>query len=556
MNIKKSKFCIIFLVFLIVVINNQIGYYSISSSEYRVVDTKEKSENSNFSNLLDPYCSEAEKGNLTKIRMLSISDPGGKITRNVNYNNHYQSFLGSNLIFNFILLDLNYSSNRILDPINQANCFANYSKTDGIKENGTLFNQLTFDNISQSYTLIIYTSNISKEGNYRINFNIDLLDYEIPLYSIPLTLINKWDVLFSISVPEEIVAGEKFTVWIYASYIDDFISYPLIGASINAIFYVNNQTFIKTKIRKTNTQGRVGFEIILPLYTNEVTFDVEVVEEYNHIGKELHYIDINVIPIQEFLINSIFYVILIAFVLIVLIFIYYKLIIPKKNKKKLILNEYKQIFKDILKLENLYILHKSSGEFLFSKTYTSEKISSEILIDIKSFISSFNDTMKPQNALKEINYYNKILLLIDGNYVILGAILNKEGSDSFKNYFKECIVYFEDLYKNELSNKYVKLNLSVELERIIEDKLNISIILPHRIEYKIDKRLLKAPHSKDLCNLLNNLIKESGNQSFCLSELLIEFSKQTGKGFIEFFICIKELKDKNLLTSINKAYLK
>jgi len=301
---------------------------------------------------------------------------------------------------------------------------------------------------------------------------------------------------------------------------------------------------------------RFGANEIVLRFT-EFLFSMGIVLLTYLIGKELYNININVIPLQEFLMNLIFYVILIAFVLIVLIFIYYKLIIPKRNKKKLILNEYKQIFEDILKLENLYILHKSSGEFLFSKTYTSEKINSEILNDVKSFISSFNDSMKSQNTLKEINYNSKILLLIDGNYILLGAILNKEGSDTFKNYLKECIVYIEALYKNELPNKYVKSNLFVEIEKIFEDKLNISIILPLRIECDIfDKRLLKAPYSKDLYNILNNLIKESGNKSFYLSELLIEFSKQTGKGFIEFFICIKELKDNNLLTSINKAYLK
>ena len=555
MNIKKSKFLIIIFGLFIVVINNQISYYCLGSSEYNFVDIKENSENTNFSNLLNPSNSETEKGNYSIIQMLSISDPGGILTIK-EPENYYQTFIGSNLTLNFILIDLNFSRTSILDPTNQATFLIKYNKTSGEGGVGILANNLKFDNNSKIYHGIIETFILTNEGNYTFEINMSLLDYEIQLFRFNFFLREKFEVDLFVLKPNQIVAGEKFTIWFYASYIDDFISYPLIGASINATIYLNNQIFIKTKIRKTDTQGGVGFEIILPLYTNKVTIDVEMVEEYNHIEKVLYDIDINVIPIQEFLINSIFYVILIAFVLIVLIFIYYKLIIPKKNKKKLILNEYKQIFEDILKLENLYILHKSSGEFLFYKTYTSDKINSEILNDIKSFISSFNDYRKSQNTLKEINYNSKILLLIDGNYIIFGAILNKEGSNIFKNYLKECIVYIEALYKNELSNKYVKLNLFDELEKIIEDKLNISNILPHRIEYDIDKKLLTNPYSKDLYNILNNLIKESGNKSFYLSEPFFEFSKQTGKGVFEFFICIKELKDNNLLTSINKAYLK
>jgi hypothetical protein len=513
------------------------------------MNTKKKSENTNFSNLLNPYNSETEKGNYSKIQMLSISDSGGIIEPNAYH--RYLSFISNNLSLNFILLDLNYSNKQILDPTNQAVFSIKYNNTSGVKEEGILANKLRFNNKSKTYLGTIETYVFTNEGVYTIEINMSLLDYEIKPKRFVISFINKFEVDIYVPKPNPIIAGEKFTIVIYASYIDNSIFYPIEGASINATFYINNQIYIKTKSLKINPNGIVAFEIILPLYTYKVTLDVEMVEEYNHRGKELYNININVIPFQEFLMNLIFYVILIVFIIIVLIFIYYKLIIPKKNKKKLILNKYKQIFKDILKLENLFILHKRSGEFLFDKTYTSEKINSEILIDIKSFISSLNNSMKSQSALKEINYKSKILLLIDGKYVILGAILNKEGSDSFKNYLKECIVYSEDLYKNELSNKYVKLNLFVELEKIIEDKLNISIILPHRIEYNIDKRLLKAPHSKDLHHLLNNLIKESGNKSFYLSDLLIEFSKQTGKGVFEFFICIKELKDNNLLTSIN-----
>ena len=551
MNIKRSKFFIIFLGFFIIVINNQFIYYYLSSSEYSFIDTKGKSENSNFSNLLNPSNSETEKGNYSIIKMRSISDSGGIIEPSAYY--LYLSYIGNNLSLNFILIDLNFSRTSILDPTNQATFLIKYNNTSGEGEVGILANNLKFDNNSKTYHGIIETNILTNEGNYTFEINMSLLDYEIQPFLLRFLLRKKFEVDLIVFKPNQIVAGEKFTISFYAKYIDNFSFYPLGKASLNATFYVNNQIFIKTKIHRTNAHGLVEFDIILPLYTNKVTFDVEMVEEYNHVKKELYNIDIYVIPLQVFLINLIFYTILIIFLILALIFIYYKLIIPKKNKKKLILNEYKQIFKDILKLENLYILHKSSGEFLFSKTYTSEKINSEILNDIKSFITSFNDSMKSQNELKEINYNSKILLLIDGNYVMLGAILNKEGSNIFKNYLKECIVYIEALYKNELSNKYVKLNLFVELEKIIEDKLNISIILPHRIEYNIDKRLLKTPYSKDLYHLLNNLIKESGNKSFYLSDILIEFSKQTGKEFIEFFICIKELKDNNLLTSINKA---
>lgn len=551
MNIKRSKFFIIFVGFFIVVISNQITFYYLSSSEYSFMNTKKKSENSNFSNLLNPSNSETEKGNYSIIQMLSISDSGGIIKPGAYY--RYPSFIGNNLSLNFILIDLNFSRTSILDPTNQATFLIKYNKTSGEGEVGILANNLKFDNNSKTYHGIIETYILTNEGKYTFEINMSLSDYEIQLFSFNFFLKTKFEVDLFVPKPNQIVAGEKFNIWISASYIDDSIFYSLIGASIRVTIYINNQTYT-TRILKTNTQGIVEFYIILPLYTNKVSLDVEMVEEYNHVGKELYNININVIPLQEFLTNLIFYVILIVFIIIVLIFIYYKLIIPKKNKKKLILNEYKQIFKDILKLENLYILHKSSGEFLFYKTYTSEKINSEILIDIKSFISSLNNSMKSQSILKEINYKSKILLLIDGNYVILGVILNKEGSGSFKNYLKECIVYIEALYKNELSNKYVKLNLFDELEKIIEDKLNISVILPHRIEYDIfDKRLLKAPYSKDLYNILSNLIKESSNKYFQLSEPFFEFSKQTGKGVFEFFICIKELKDNNLLTSINKA---
>ncbi len=553
MNNKNSKFFIIILgVFFFAVISNQICYYSLSNSEYGVVDTKEKSGNSNFSNLLDPFSSDTEKGNLSYIKMRSISDPGGILT--IKYPDNYsQTFIGSNLTLNFRLKDLDFNDTLILDPTNQANAVVKYNKTNGIKENGTLYNQLIFENKSKSYTAIINTSYFSKEGNYTIEINVDLLDYEIIPYIFKLHLIDKFNVSISIYTPEEIIAGEKLTLSIIAYYINQSELFKLEDALIIATLKVNEGDFIYSSLKKTNINGIVVFEILLPLYTRNISLEFELVSNYNHVSGYLSTSNITVITYSEFIILFITNLMIIILITLTLLLFYLKMILPRKRGKMKILDEYKQKFEDLMKYEQILILNKDTKNLIFVKSYNNKEIDKEIINFFKSSEYYLKNNIKSQDLIKEISYKNKFLLLVDGKYTTTGLLLNKQSSNTLKSQLQELIHYFESKFKYKFENMDEVTNKFDEIEKIIEDKLNISSILPLTIEYdKIDKVFLKKSYSLDIYGIADKLIKKKSKNFFYLSELFYEFSKQTNKGFTEFLIAINELKSNRLITPLRK----
>ena len=551
MNNKNSKFFIIILgVFFFAVINNQIGYYSLSNSEYGVVDTKEKSGNSNFSNLLDPLSSETEKGNLSYIKMRSISDPGGILTIK-EPENYSQTFIGSNLTLNFRLKDLDFNDTLILDPTNQANAVVKYNKTNGIKENGTLYNQLIFENKSKSYTAIINTSYFSKEGNYTIEINVDLLDYEIIPYIFKLHLIDKFNVSISIYTPEEIIAGEKLTFSIAAYYINQSELFKLEDALIIATLNVNEGDFIYISQKKTSINGIAVFEILLPLYTRNISLEFELVSNYNHVSGYLSTSNISVITSSEFIISFITNLMIIILITFALVLFYLKMILPKKRGKMKILDENKQIFEDIMKYEQILILNKDTKKLLFVKSYNNKEINNEIINFFKSSEHYLKNNIKSQDLIKEISYKNKFLLLIDGKYTKIGLLLNKQSSDTLKSQLQELNQYLESNFKNKFENRDEISKKFDEIEKIIEDKLNISSILPHKIEFdKFDKELLKNFYPMLIYRIADKLIKKKSKNYFNLSELFLEFSKQANKGLTDFLITINELKSNNLITPI------
>lgn len=549
---RKNKIILFFVILIFSnIFVNFLNFYQYNLS-FQNNKSNIKIENKPYlnSNLLTFSNSESNGGNLTEIRMISISDPGGELPFN-NLSYYYQSFIGSNLSMWFILIDKDFNNNTILDENNQATYSIFYNKTSGFIENGTLNNHIKFNNISNTFSGIIETSALSKEGNYTIEINMDLLDYEIQPYIFNLTIIEKFELDISINKPNQIIAGEKLYISVLTPYIYKSEIFHLGGVLIDFTLYLNNKNYIYRFTGKTNELGTVTFTLILPLNTKDISFDVETPEEYNHESTKIIGFNIKVITYSEFIKILSFYIVIVISFMITIILILLKLVIPKKSEKERFLKKSKQTFEDILKLEHIFILHKNTREFLLYKSYISKEINSEMLKEFKNFISSLNNFTNFQNSLNEINYKNKILLLAEGKYIILYVILNRKVSTIFKKKLKEFLIYIEQIYNNELPRGNTQSISFEEVESIFENILNLSIMLPHRIQWDIfDLSLLTNPYSIDIYEITDNLVKKTGKNFFYLSKIFFEFSKQTGKGVAEFLISVRELKAKYILKPI------
>ncbi len=497
---------------------------------------------------------------LTYMVNFLFSDPGGIIPQR-NF------FIGSNITVEFQLREMDVNISYILDKNNQANYQIKYYKITGMSEKGTLSNQINFDNQTENFFGTIETSALP-EGYYLITIIIDTLNNTIIPRSLYFKVNKKYEVIVSISRSNEIMVGEKITVSIFIQYKEQLD--PFEGASIILTVRINSGNIIGLLNKKTNSQGYVSVVYTIPLRTNNMSLEVEVASEYNSESAQLKISNIRVTTLSEVVFTLIFYIGFIISSIFISVLLYIKFVSPNKREKARMINEYRQIFKDISHLEWIFIIIQKNRKCIFYKTYISKKKNQERIDKYISFLSGFKNTTKSQNSLSENSYEGKILLEANGNHITAGLVLSNNCSKILKNNFREFISNFENLYGNLLVNGEENLIPYKEIERLLEDKLNIFITQPHEIEnnfldnisslkseaktlsfinrFKINK------NSRRLLHKTVTLIKTTGKNFFYISTLLGAFSKHKNKGIIKFFLSINELRHNGIIITIyNKS---
>jgi len=231
--------------------------------------------------------------------------------------------------------------------------------------------------------------------------------------------------------------------------------------------------------------------------------------------------------------------------------IYRGVIVPKKREKSRILTEVKTIFDDAINLEHILVLYKGTGTCIFFKSYGSEQIDPELIGGFLSAVSSFGKEMSTQEALNEISYGDKMLLLADGVLIRVALVLGKKGSLILRRHLKTFINTFEKAYNDVLPNWRGQLNHFRNAGVIVDELLNTSIILPHQISYEISNvKELKNPHSKEVLKVAQSCCDEAEREFFFIATLLKEAAERTNKDTAEIFMGIKELRDKKILIPI------
>ncbi|TFG24788.1 MAG: hypothetical protein EU529_03105 [Promethearchaeota archaeon] len=227
------------------------------------------------------------------------------------------------------------------------------------------------------------------------------------------------------------------------------------------------------------------------------------------------------------------------------------IIAPKKREKERVLREVTTIFDDAVNLEHLLVIFKGTGTCVFFKSYGMEEIDPELISGFLTAVSSFGREMDSQQALNEIQYGDKMLLLADGEHVRVALVLDKQASVFLRQHLKEFIENFEAIYANSLINFRGQIDVFSNAGEHVDNVFQTSIILPHEISPDIGKiKSLKGPHSKDVLKIARRLIKGSERKFFFIATLLTEAIERTDKDKAEVFMGIKELRDKKVLSPI------
>jgi hypothetical protein len=211
----------------------------------------------------------------------------------------------------------------------------------------------------------------------------------------------------------------------------------------------------------------------------------------------------------------------------------------------------KTIFDDAINLEHILVLYKGTGTCIFFKSYGSEQIDPELIGGFLSAVSSFGKEMKTQEALNEISYGDKMLLLADGEYIRVALVLGKKASLILRRHLKEFINTFGKIFKDDLPNWRGQLNPFRKAGLIVDEILNTSIILPHQISSDFSSvKELKNPHARDVLKVAHSCCEETERSFLFIATLLEETSERTNKDTAEIFIGIKELRDRKILIPI------
>jgi len=492
------------------------------------------------------------RGNYSQINLMSISDPGGVVSP-TGFGNNFTIFEESDIDIEFNITDLEYNDNIVLGSVNSYEVTYENLQT-GLT--GTLSESFQFT--SPTHTGTISTSNINLvAGRYLINITVSKTNYENTSFIFNLTVIEKYQTRLTVVYkPTEVKAGEVFSILLLAEFYNGSEWLILQDADIIMTPYFDGFASTEIQTKSPNSTGEVSFDITIRSDASTMNIFLELQVEYDHLGSTLPISDIGVIPLTLGLTFEALlpYIIIIGAVVAFVgssLAVYRGVVVPKKREKQRILAEVKTIFDDAINLEHILVLYKGTGTCIFFKSYGSEQIDPELIGGFLTAVSSFGKEMATQEALNEISYGDKMLLLADGQYIRVALVLGKKASLILRRHLKEFIDSFEKTYKEVLPNWRGQLNHFRNAGIIVDEVLNTSIILPHQISYDFSSvKELKSSFSKDVLKVAHSCCEEAERDFFFVATLLKEASEKESKDTAETFMGIKELRDKKILIPI------
>ncbi len=545
-----------------------ISTTGINSGDHSLRLNISKDPNYNWSEYIISFYLE---GNYSQIKIISlnyfIDEKVEQEITPLSYENFYEVFYDNDIFIEFNMSDIDDNKKNITGPPGAYSYSINWYNRSNANINGSLTPNIAYAIKTPDYGTIkgkVLVSTLSV-GNYTLNITVKRTNYENTTLSINLTIKQRAEidiVVSEISPEPPITAGSSLTITLKV-YWKIFYNETktdtdvLKDWKIYVTLYVNGKITINNKEEKTDANGKVTFEFDIPNDAETIKIEIDVEGAYNITSNPEIITNIQVIP--EPGINLLPWIIIIGIIglaLGVVYGVYSGVIAPKKVEKQRLLSEVNTIFEDAVNLEHCLVLYKGSGTCLYFKSFGIEQINPELISGFISAVSSFGREMESQQALNEITYGDKMLLLSDGEYIRVALVLSKNASVLLRKHLKAFIDAFEDIYGKDLPYWRGQLNIFQNAGQIVDDILNTSIILPHQITYDFyDPKSLKNPNTKIILEIAEELVDETEREFFFIATVLKEVADQTRKDNSEIFLGIKELRDKRIFVPIDISSL-
>ena len=425
----------------------------------------------------------------------------------------------------------------------------NILKTGVIPVNGTgIFEirNLPLSNVTGSFL----------PGNYSIYIACNATDCQDRWYSFKLTILPKIGTNLTITnFPGQFTIDQRISIEAILTATKDsqYLNQKVVYFNITVHFHSHNSTNFQIQ-DAANQYGDAIISFSLTDYVSEYIDDIAYLE----IG--LYFKGFNAyhptpsfypstsstitIPISvPFDIMIIVYIVLGVVAGVATAFVVHrKVLVPKKIKQTKNISYLVVSFKDIVSLENLFVILKSTGACLISRTYSPESIAESMENVLCKVIANYAKGDRRHDAFCDlIRFENYKILLDDGDFVRVAVTIGATPSERLIRSLVRFVQYFELQNYSLLKNATGPIEGLQGVDDLLDIQFGASLIAPYTMAQA--KKLSGFEETLQL--MAANLLSQ--HDYFYLSQLFTHAKSDTLVDEIMIFKTIQDLLDKKVI---------
>lgn len=225
---------------------------------------------------------------------------------------------------------------------------------------------------------------------------------------------------------------------------------------------------------------------------------------------------------------------------------------PRKRKYQEKVFRTASIFEDAINMQHILIIYKQTGTCLYFKSFTMDQIDPDLISGFLQAAQSFvRESMSSGGGLSEMKSGESNLLISDGEMVRITLVLSKPASQFLKTNLSRLVMIFENKYQEQLANWRGQLNIFKDADKLIDDVLHTSIILPHQVSTDIKKRKQGlSSMGRALVKIASGLTTADKNLFF-IAQLVSEGKEKMKKDPQEILLGVNELINKEVIEPVD-----
>jgi len=228
--------------------------------------------------------------------------------------------------------------------------------------------------------------------------------------------------------------------------------------------------------------------------------------------------------------------------------IHRKILIPKQIKQTKNISYLFKSFKDIVSLENLFVIMKSTGECLITRTYSPEGITESMKLSLCKVIANYDKGDPRHHALCDlIRFEDNKILIDDGDFIRVAVTMGAIPSERLIRSLVRFVQYFE------LQNYAWLKNPTGRIEELqgIDELLDIQFGATSMAPYTLAQIKKLSGFEETLQLMVANLLTQ--HDYFLLSQLYAHAKSATLVDEVMIFKTIQDLMDKQVIVPYDKT---